>query len=42
MGWGFGMAEDMTTIFLIQRAHTGDQRLPMWPDLWAAAYEAID
>jgi hypothetical protein len=26
----------------MQRAHAGDQRLPMWHDLWTAAYQAID
>jgi hypothetical protein len=32
----------MTTIFIMQRAHMGDQRLPMWSDLWTAVYQAID
>jgi hypothetical protein len=43
-GWpGFyGPAEDMTTIFIMQRAHAGDQRLPMWHDFWTAVYQAID
>lgn len=40
--WYNDPAEDMTTIFLMQRAHAGDQRLPMWRDLWTAVYQAID
>jgi len=26
----------------MQRAHIGDQKLPMWNDIWTAAYQAID
>jgi hypothetical protein len=26
----------------MQRAHMGDQTLPMWHDLWTAVYQAID
>ncbi|MFT7835785.1 serine hydrolase domain-containing protein [Saccharothrix sp. BKS2] len=40
--WYNDPAEDMTAIFFMQRGHTGDQRLPMWHDLWTAAYRAID
>ena len=40
--WYNDPAEDMTTIFLMQRAHAGDPRLPMWLDLWTAVYRAID
>lgn len=40
--WYNDPAEDMTTIFIMQRAHMGDQRLPMWSDLWTAVYQAID
>jgi CubicO group peptidase (beta-lactamase class C family) len=40
--WYNDPAEDMTTIFIMQRAHAGDQRLPMWFDLWTAVYQAID
>jgi CubicO group peptidase (beta-lactamase class C family) len=40
--WFNDPAEDMTTIFIMQRAHAGDQRLPMWHDLWTAVYQAID
>ncbi|MGH3728729.1 MAG: serine hydrolase domain-containing protein [Micromonosporaceae bacterium] len=40
--WYNDPAEDMTTIFIMQRAHAGDQRLPMWLDLWTAVYQAID
>jgi hypothetical protein len=32
----------MTTILMIQRAHAGDQRLPMMLDFWTAVYQAID
>jgi hypothetical protein len=32
----------MTTIFVMQRAHAGDQRLPRWHDFWTAVYQAID
>ncbi|WP_240529834.1 serine hydrolase domain-containing protein [Streptomyces mangrovisoli] len=40
--WYNDPAEDMTAIFMMQRAHAGDQRLPMWQDLWTAVYQAID
>lgn len=40
--WYNDPAEDLTTIFLLQRAHAGDQRLPMWRDLWTSVYQAID
>ena len=40
--WCNDPAEDLTTIFIMQRAHAGDQRLPMWLDLWTAVYQAID
>ena len=40
--WGNDPAEHMTTIFIMQRAHAGDQRLPMWHDFWTAVYQAID
>ncbi len=40
--WFNDPAEDLTTIFIMQRAHAGDQRLPMWNDLWTAVYQAID
>jgi CubicO group peptidase (beta-lactamase class C family) len=40
--WYNDPAEDMTTIVLMQRAHAGDQRLPMWYDVWTAVYQAID
>jgi CubicO group peptidase (beta-lactamase class C family) len=40
--WYNDPAEDMTTIFIMQRAHAGDQSLPMWSDLWTAVYQAID
>jgi CubicO group peptidase (beta-lactamase class C family) len=40
--WHNDPAEEMTAIFVMQRAHAGDQRLPMWRDLWTAVYQAID
>ncbi|WP_117210834.1 serine hydrolase domain-containing protein [Allorhizocola rhizosphaerae] len=40
--WYNDPAEDMTTIFIMQRAHAGDPRLPMWNDFWTAVYQAID
>jgi CubicO group peptidase (beta-lactamase class C family) len=40
--WYNDPAEDMTTIVVMQRAHMGDQTLPMWHDLWTAVYQAID
>jgi CubicO group peptidase (beta-lactamase class C family) len=40
--WYNDPAEDMTTIVLMQRAHMGDQTLPMWHDFWTAVYQAID
>jgi CubicO group peptidase (beta-lactamase class C family) len=40
--WYNDPAEDLTTIFVMQRAHAGDQTMPMWHDLWTAVYQAID
>ena len=40
--WYNDPAEDLTAIFLMQRAHAGDQQLPMWQHLWTAVYQAID
>ena len=40
--WYNDPAEDLTTIFIMQRAHAGDQTLPMWHDLWTGVYQAID
>ena len=40
--WYNDPAEDMTAIFMMQRAHAGDQTLPMWHDFWTAVYQAID
>lgn len=40
--WYTDPAEDLTTIIIMQRAHMGDQSLPMWNDLWTAVYQAID
>jgi CubicO group peptidase (beta-lactamase class C family) len=40
--WYNDPAEEMTAIFIMQRAHAGDQTLPMWHDLWTAVYQAID
>ncbi|GAA0903658.1 serine hydrolase domain-containing protein [Virgisporangium aurantiacum] len=40
--WYNDPAEDLTAIVMMQRAHAGDQRLPMWHDLWTAVYQSID
>jgi CubicO group peptidase (beta-lactamase class C family) len=40
--WYNDPAEDMTAIFVMQRAHAGDQTLPMWLVLWTDVYQAID
>jgi CubicO group peptidase (beta-lactamase class C family) len=40
--WYNDPAEDMTTIFIQQRGHAGDQTLPMWNDFWTAVYQSID
>lgn len=40
--WQNDPAEDMTTVVLMQRAHAGDQTLPLWHDIWTAVYQAID
>lgn len=40
--WYNDPAEDLTTIAIMQRAHAGDQTLPMWSDFWTAVYQSID
>jgi hypothetical protein len=35
-GWHNDPAEDMMTIFVMQRSYTDDQRLPTWQDFWTA------
>ncbi|TNH28016.1 beta-lactamase family protein [Micromonospora orduensis] len=40
--WYNDPAEDMTALVMMQRAHMGDQTLPMWNDFWTTAYQAID
>ena len=40
--WYNDPAEDMSLIVVMQRAHMGNQTLPMWNDFWTAAYQAID
>ncbi len=40
--WYNDPAEDLTAIFIMQRAHAGDQRLPRSQDFWTAVYQAID
>lgn len=40
--WYNDPAEEMTTILVMQRAHAGDQTLPVWLDFWTAVYQAID
>ncbi|MFI7515104.1 hypothetical protein ACIBVK_16620 [Micromonospora echinofusca] len=32
---------DLSAIVMMQRAHAGDRRMPMWLDLWTAVYQAI-
>jgi CubicO group peptidase (beta-lactamase class C family) len=39
--WHSDPVEDMTTILLVQRAEASP-RLPIYPDFWTAAYQAID
>ena len=38
--WYTDPAADLTTIVMMQHSHGGDQRLPMWQDIWSAVYEA--
>jgi CubicO group peptidase (beta-lactamase class C family) len=40
--WYNDPAEDMAAVVIMQRAHAGDQTLPMWQDIWSAVYQAID
>jgi CubicO group peptidase (beta-lactamase class C family) len=40
--WYNDPAEDLTAIVIMQRAHMGDQTLPMWNDFWTTAYQALD
>ncbi|NEA33597.1 serine hydrolase domain-containing protein [Streptomyces sp. SID13031] len=40
--WYNDPAENLTTIFLMQRSHAGNPALPMWSDLWPAVYQTID
>lgn len=40
--WYNDPAEDLIAIVIMQRAHMGDQTLPMWNDFWTAVYQAID
>jgi CubicO group peptidase (beta-lactamase class C family) len=40
--WYNDPAENLTAILAVQRAHAGDQQLPMWRDFWTALYQAID
>ena len=39
--WYNDPAEDLTWIVLLQRAHMGDQTLPMWHDLRTAVYQSL-
>lgn len=41
-GWWNDPSEDLTAFFFMQRAHLGDQQLPMWLDLWTSVYQALD
>ncbi len=40
--WYNDPAEDLTALVVMQRAHMGDQTLPLWNDLWTTVYQAID
>ncbi|GAA2658510.1 serine hydrolase domain-containing protein [Paractinoplanes durhamensis] len=40
--WYNDPAEDLTAIVMMQKAHAGDQTLPLWNDLWTTIYQAID
>ncbi|CAM3243000.1 serine hydrolase domain-containing protein [Stackebrandtia soli] len=40
--WYNDPARDLTTIFILQRAHAGNQQLPMWHDFWTAVHQAVD
>src|ERR1043165_5604320 len=40
--WYNDPAEDLIAIVFLQRAHAGDQRLPIWLDFWTSVYQAID
>ncbi|GAA3453244.1 serine hydrolase domain-containing protein [Dactylosporangium matsuzakiense] len=40
--WYNDPAEDLVAVFCLQRAHAGDQRRPLWHDLWTAVYQAVD
>lgn len=40
--WYTDPAEDLISVVMMQRAHAGDQQLPMWQDFWASVYQAID
>ncbi|MBU2665408.1 beta-lactamase family protein [Actinoplanes bogorensis] len=40
--WYNDPAEDLSAVVILQRAHMGDQSLPMWNDLWTTIYQAID
>lgn len=39
--WYNDPAEDLTAIVMMQRAHAGDQDLPMWHDFWTTVYQSI-
>ncbi|MEV7327427.1 serine hydrolase domain-containing protein [Micromonospora sp. NPDC093244] len=40
--WYNDPAQDMAMVVVMQRAHMGDQKLPLWNDFWTAIYQAID
>ncbi len=40
--WYNDPAENLAIIVIMQRAHMGDQKRPMWNDFWTTAYQAID
>lgn len=39
--WYNDPAEDLAAVVVMQRAHLGDQTLPLWTDLWTAAYQSL-
>lgn len=40
--WYTDPADDLITIVMLQRAHAGDQTLPMWTGLWGAVHRPLD
>jgi CubicO group peptidase (beta-lactamase class C family) len=40
--WYNDPAEDLQALLVMQRAHAGDQTLPVQRDFWTTVYQAID